>query len=141
MVIEQLLKFPRGLARGSCPPSPVRMRALVEGYSGATWYYFLKLCSVPLQLIDFSMGWKLQSLYNLCFIQWTFVCLFSFSFGNSQTWYESTSMARILQASPHFQVSCRGRATQQAAELTPGSIFIVGTGQSQQRGFMVLVVK
>lgn len=78
-LIEQLLKLPRGLARGSCPPSPVRMRALVEGR--LFWCYLVLLpvaVSLSLcQVTDFSMGWKLQSPIN-CFIQWTFVCLFFF---------------------------------------------------------------
>lgn len=99
MLIEQLLKFPRGLARGRCPPSPVRMRALVRKAILVLLGITSCGCSLSLyQLIDFSTGWKLPC--KLCFTQWTFVCLFFFSFGNSQTWYRSTSMAKVLQGPP-----------------------------------------
>lgn len=37
-ITEQLRNDLKGLARGGHPPSPVRMRALVEGYSGAAGY-------------------------------------------------------------------------------------------------------
>ena len=44
---EQLLKWPKGPGKRKHPPSPVRMRALVVGYSGATWYYFIGLFLYP----------------------------------------------------------------------------------------------
>lgn len=122
-----------GLARGSCPPSPVRMRALVEGYSGAPWYYFLWLLVGPFyQLIDFNTGWKLQSPRNFAsssgLLCASFFFSFFFFFENPQTWHKSTSMAKFLQG-PHFIFRFHAMAVQHTAgsKANPVSIFIVGT--------------
>lgn len=127
VLIEQLLKFPRGLARGRCPPSPVRMRALVRKAILVLLGITSCGCSLSLyQLIDFSTGWKLPC--KLCFTQWTFVCLFFFLLEIPKLGTEAPAWPRFSRDLLSFSGFMQwAYSTQQAAKLTPVSIFIVGT--------------